>query len=160
MLYIYTIGSATLLQTYPLVAIPTVIIFPMKLTRKWFLIIVSAVTPVIYRLFIYECSIYSKLGIKKRIYQWRKRHFGTMCVKWCYQFKTILTESGSHLSSSSSSSIKKFSNCLVIKFKGEEGLFSDGLDLWNRVFFDYESRWLHALYQNQKTRLLKNMIHH
>ena len=64
-IYIHTIGSATLLQTYPLVAIPTVIIFPMKLTRKWFLIIVSAVTPVIYRLFIYECSIYSKLGIKK-----------------------------------------------------------------------------------------------
>ena len=150
-IYIHTIGSATLLQTYPLVAIPTVIIFPMKLTRKWFLIIVSAVTPVIYRLFIYECSIYSKLGIKKkRIYQWRKRHFGTMCVIWCYQFKTILTESGSHLSSSSS--IKKFSNCLVIIVKGEEGLFSDGLDLWKRFFY-HESRWLHALYQNKKTRL-------
>lgn len=53
-----------------------------------------------------------------------------MCV-WYDVIKTILTESGSHLSSSS---IKKFSNCLVIIVKGEEGLFSDGLDLWKRVF--------------------------
>ena len=132
MLYIYTIGSATLLQTYPLVAIPTVIIFPMKLTRKWFLIIVSAVTPVIYRLFIYECSIYSKLGIKKKEFINEEKDILVLCV-WYDVIKTILTESGSHLSSSSS--IKKFSNCLVIIVKGEEGLFSDGLDLWKRVFF-------------------------
>ena len=85
-IYIHTIGSATLLQTYPLVAIPTVIIFPMKLTRKWFLIIVSAVTPVIYRLFIYECSIYSKLGIKKKNLSMKKKTFWYhVCVIWCYQ---------------------------------------------------------------------------
>ena len=79
-IYIHTIGSATLLQTYPLVAIPTVIIFPMKLTRKWFLIIVSAVTPVIYRLFIYECSIYSKLGIKKKEFINEEKDILVLCV--------------------------------------------------------------------------------
>ena len=68
-----TIGAVA--TPYPLVAIPTVIIFPMKLTRKWFLIIVSAVTPVIYRLFIYECSIYSKLGIKKKNLSMKKKTF-------------------------------------------------------------------------------------
>ena len=88
-IYIYTIGSATLLQTYPLVAIPTVIIFPMKLTRKWFLIIVSAVTPVIYRLFIYECSIYSKLGIKKKNLSMKKKTF------WYYVCDMMLSKPSS-----------------------------------------------------------------
>ena len=88
-IYIHTIGSATLLQTYPLVAIPTVIIFPMKLTRKWFLIIVSAVTPVIYRLFIYECSIYSKLGIKKKNLSMKKKTF------WYYVCDMMLSKPSS-----------------------------------------------------------------
>ena len=73
----------------PLVAIPTVIIFPMKLTRKWFLIIVSAVTPVIYRLFIYECSIYSKLGIKKKNLSMKKKTF------WYYVCDMMLSKPSS-----------------------------------------------------------------
>ena len=82
-----TIGAVA--TPYPLVAIPTVIIFPMKLTRKWFLIIVSAVTPVIYRLFIYECSIYSKLGIKKKNLSMKKKTF------WYYVCDMMLSKPSS-----------------------------------------------------------------